>query len=290
MKNTKKNDWFVLSFPSLEEYIDQLDEKGITNIKDELTYNANFLCVKDYETLEQNMRYDKELMDIYLKSNGYISFANQKAVAFERQFRESGTHFDYARYLDGRTCVYKRKPVYVSGSGKSKIVSVIVNLSENYLATKKQMMYKTMAVIEIVKALQSQGMNVELHVLLPSYKFFKTGKSFLVHICLKRGDAPLIVPEVVAACSPYFMRCYFVSAFRNRFHLKTKTEIEGKVLRSNNGSAIRFDDGTITPSLRDKIFSFCGIERDAIVIETKSITTSYELKTFRKEHGIQIRK
>lgn len=289
MKMKQNGNWFVVSFKSVKEYIDELDESGIENIKYNVHVDPRFSCVKNYDTLLEKMRYDKDLMRTYLKTEGHISFVKEKALVNERKYRDSGTYFEYARYLDGRTCVYKRKPVDMAGSGRGGIVSVVLNVAENCKETKARMMYKTLATIEMVKLLQAQGKNVELHIVAPFVNYFRGGENILFHILIKRGDAPLIVPEVVSTCAPYFMRNYIVMAQGYNFHLKTRTEFEGTIVRCNHGSAVRFgkymDDNT-----KENIFSFCRIEKTSIIIDSQTCVSEIELNAFRKEHGIQIRK
>ena len=281
-------EWGVASFATPKEFIDNISYHR-DSIEEKIKENPTFCCVDSIEDLDTRMKYDTELMDIYKKVRGNVVFSKTKMTVKEKQYRDSGTCFDYPRYLDGRQCIYRKVPREIMGSSRSKTISIVVNIGENFGATKQDMMYKTEAVIEMCKTLQAAGRNVELHVIdLIYFPFRNTRCNLCHHIIIKRGDEPLIVPKVVSILSPYFMRCYMVAGVRTldyRYEPKYWPRLQNKKFTNSMGMAIKIEQ--LGTDFCKKLFAFCGIAEDTVVID-KGLLDEWSLRNFRKKNNITI--
>ena len=281
-------------FASPEEFLGAIGKKYLNKLGmliDMGKWRKDFICVDSYAELQEKMKFDKELMDVYFKSEGYITSPKTKSYQYERQYRDSGARFDYGRYLEGRPCVYKMKPYPVSGSHNAKVVHVVVMASEWCHRTKEELMYKTMAVIEVVKALQSNGKNVEIDLVNLSQNTLRSGEDLCIKINLKKGNQPLVVPKIVSVLSPYFYRCYCISALRVRNHptfngLDTKG-FGKKVYTSGMGYARPLD--CYSNKEKKDLFRTLGIDlASSVVIDTDEILSLKALLAFREKHGILV--
>lgn len=294
MKATKNGRLLVALYNSADEYISKLTQEQHSKLAND-KFALGWHGCKDYDHLMEKMVEDKDEISEYKKMRTNItSFAKSK-VGYEKQYRDSGTEFNYSRFIDGRTCVYKKKPVYTNGTISSKLVRIFVYNGGSCGVKSSSLRYQTIATLELIKALQSQGKDVELYSCsIFDDCFCSHNKELLEVVCLKKGNEPLVLPRVVAGASPYFFRCFMVRA---RSNTVCNSEIS-KLLGEDEGSA-KFDYGMgCVGSLlkgdkprKDILACFSKLSLNtegAIFIDHQEVRDEYDLKEFRKKHNITI--
>lgn len=276
-----------MSFNSLDEYISQLFDQDIEFMASAIKRKPVFACVKDLAELLAKINYDEELVSTYNKIRADIYLPSKKSVATVKQYRDSGNHFSYTRYLDGRPCVWKGKKVEIEGSKSSRTIPIIVNIAEPWFATKEEMTFKAIAAAEMVKAIQSQGKNVELFVTAWTHLPTK-GRYDTVHIIkIKGGADPLVIPRLLASVSPYFFRAYMILAQSRYLRYKDYTPSRNNIMRKGCGSVKNINTDRKEFFRLIGALGISGVD-NAIIIDSGEVTDQNSLENFRKKHGITL--
>lgn len=288
MKVYEDKDNIAIFFNSVKEYIDQLFDKDLEILAAEIKRRPSFACVKSYADLLEKMNYDEEFVKTYNDIKAEVYLPSKKSVAVVKQWRDSGNHFNFQRYLDGRPCVWKAKRIEYDGGKQSKTVPIIINLGEPWFREKRQMTFKALAAAEMVKAVQSQGRNAEVYVADFSGRPTKGRYDTLVVIKIKGGSDPLIVPHLLSAISPYFLRCYLILAQNKFLRYKGFTPTRNNIFTKGHGYAKSIVDNRKQFDTLIRGLRIDGVE-NAIIIDTGEVKGPESLKEFRAKYGITIR-
>lgn len=288
MKTHEDGDNVAIYFNSLSEHLGQFHDKDIEILAEEIDFNPMFYCVKSYAELLTKMNYDEAFVKTYNKIKADIYLPSKKSVATFKQYRDSGNHFNFQRYLDGRPCVWKSKKIEDNGGKTSRTVPVLFNLGEHKDVTQRQMSFKALACAEMVKAIQTQGKNAEVYAV--KYTGEPTRERFELTIVtkIKGGAEPLVIPRLLAALSPYFFRCYYIGAQKDYIRYKDFTpQQHTNRFRSGHGWSKEINDDF--PRYRKLLakLGLTGLE-NAIVIDTLEVYDKYSLDEFRAKHGITL--
>lgn len=287
MKVYEDKNYIALYFNSIKEYIDQLFDQDLEILSSEIKRRPDFACVSSYPELITKMNYDEEFISSYDKIKADVYLPSKKSVAVVKQWRDSGNHFNFQRYLDGRPCVWKGKRVEYEGGKQSRTVPVFINLSEPWYRTKEQLTYKALATAEMVKAIQSQGRNVELYLAdlsaRPTFGRYDT----LTVIKVKGGADPLVIPRLLSAISPYFYRCYLLLAQKKFLRYKGFTPDRSNIMRKGHGHVRSIAQNKEAFARLIRALGIEGMD-NAIIIDCGEIIDKHDLEDFRRKHGITL--
>lgn len=288
MKTYEDSDNVAIYFNSLSEHLGQFIDKDIETLADEIKWNQRFYCVKSYAELLTKMNYDEAFVKTYNQIKADIYLPSKKSVATVKQYRDSGNHFNFHRFLDGRPCVWKARKIEDCGGKTSRTVPILFNLGELKDVTQKQMSFKALACAEMVKAIQSQGKNAEVYAV--KYTGDPTREKFELTIVtkIKGGAEPLVIPRLLAALSPYFYRCYYIGAQKDYIRYKdfTPQRHTNRFRRGHGWSKEITYDFPRYRKLLSKL-GLAGLE-NAIVIDTHEVYDKATLEAFRAKHGITL--
>lgn len=287
MKVYEDKNYIAIYFNSIKEYVEQLFDQDLEILSSEIKRRPNFACVKSYAELLTKMNYDEKFVQTYGKIKADIYMASKKSVATVKQWRDGGSYFSYSRYLEGRPCVWKGKRVEYEGGKQSRTVPVFINLSEPWYSTKEELTYKALATAEMVKAIQSQGRNVELYLAdlsaRPTFGRYDT----LTVIKVKGGADPLVIPRLLSAISPYFYRCYLLLAQKKFLRYKGFTPNRSNIMKKGHGHVRSIAQNKEAFARLIRALGIEGVD-SAIIIDSEEVTSQGDLEKFRRKHGITL--
>ena len=287
MKVHEDSNNIAIFFNSVKEYIDQLFDKDLETLASEIKRRPSFTCVESYADLLSKMNYDEEFVNTYNGIKADVYLPSKKSVAVVKKWRDSGNHFSYTRYMDGRPCVWKAKRIEYEGGKQSRTVPIIINLGEPWYREKKQMAFKALAAAEMVKAIQSQGRNAEVYVADFSGRPTKGRYDLLLFIKVKGGAEPLVIPRLLSSISPYFFRCFLMYAQRDFLRYKSFTPTRNNIFTKGHGYAKSIVDNRKQFDSLIRGLGIAGVD-NAIIIDTGEVRGPETLKEFRAKHGITI--
>lgn len=287
MKVYEDKNYIAIYFNSIKEYVEQLFDQDLEILSSEIKRRPDFACVKSYAELLTKMNYDEKFVQTYGKIKADIYMASKKSVATVKQWRDGGSYFSYSRYLEGRPCVWKGKRVEYEGGKQSRTVPVFINLSEPWYSTKEELTYKALATAEMVKAIQSQGRNVELYLAdlsaRPTFGRYDT----LTVIKVKGGADPLVIPRLLSAISPYFYRCYLLLAQKKFLRYKGFTPNRSNIMKKGHGHVRSIAQNKEAFARLIRALGIEGVD-SAIIIDSEEVTSQGDLEKFRRKHGITL--
>jgi hypothetical protein len=287
---------------SMDEYITEI----ITQEQHQAMMDASFfnesswLGVSSYEELTQKMLCDEHEVHAYkkLKASCTHVFAKSK-TSYVKQYRDSGMFFNHTRYLDGReNCVWKKKPTTDCGSTNNKLISIFVGTGGACSVDVSELRYQMVAVLELVKALQALGKDVEIHTV----NFYRGGLeivdeheslSLMEVITIKKGTEATVIPALIAGLSPSFFRCFKVKARCSTHAPKDWSELTKEQLKFDEGMgrADRIKDycDEIKPHYKRALERLGLYNPNAIFIDTNEVKCERTLKNFRTKHNLIIK-
>ena len=249
---------FYLACETITEDGDRVKWES-TNKRDDKAWIG--LSNKDIK--ESKWSYEKGLDQLKEIEND-LPVGGSKAMYKYDEF--DGDDMNYDRMLEGQPCMKKR--VKTSGVGTGKIINIHINVAECCDVEYTEFLSKAYTAMRLVDYLEERGYRVGIYTVVyarnvGTYKG-KDLDDFLLEVCIKKHEDPIIKPLILTCISPWFFRFHVFQFWEATLKPRWGYGCSKKMNKQDTTSDIYIDNGECLNehSAKDKIDSIMKLFND----------------------------